>query len=274
MPCTPDEKAQAQRFARFYRLAREPVMLELERAVCGCDYGGSSWTTREEAHRVGALLGLAPGRRLLEVGAGSGWPGLYLGRTTGCEVALLDVPVEGPRIAVERAGAEGGAAVCRAVAADAAALPFAPGCFDAVSHSDVLCCLAAKLAVLRACRRVIRPGGTMVFTVITTAPGLSAADRDRAVRAGPPFVEARQDYPAMLRLSGFRIAERADLTAAYLASVRRLLAESEARAEAMGALFGAAEFADILTERRTTAKAIAAGLLRRELYAAKPDQVL
>ena len=87
-------------------------MRQIERRVCGCDYGGTSWTTRQEALQAGELLALGPGTRLLEVGAGSGWPGLYLAGTTGCDVALVDLPLEGLRITAERAAADGLAGAC------------------------------------------------------------------------------------------------------------------------------------------------------------------
>jgi 2-polyprenyl-3-methyl-5-hydroxy-6-metoxy-1,4-benzoquinol methylase len=106
MTCSPEEAAQRRRFEELYARAQSPVMRSIERSVCGCDYGASSWTTREEAQRIGTLLGLRPGVRLLDVGAGSGWPGLYLAKTSGCDVALVDLPLSGLRIAAQRAVAD------------------------------------------------------------------------------------------------------------------------------------------------------------------------
>ena len=268
MPPRPDEQAVRERFGDLYQLVQAPIKREIERAVCGCDYGGTSWTTRREAEHVGELLGLGPGRRLLEVGAGSGWPGLYLARTTGCDVTLADLPLAGLRIAAERAVADRLPGACWIVLADGAALPFGSGAFDAVSHSDVLCCLDAKLPVLRACRRVIRNGGRMVFTVIFSKPGLSSADHDRAVESGPPFVETALAYPAMLHQAGWVITDHVDLTADYAETVRRLLREEEARADALSGLYGEAEFSEKLAGRRTTLRVLEEGLLRRELFAA------
>ena len=68
-------------------------MLAIERRVCGCDYGGSSWTTRTESELIISLLGLRPGVRLLDLGAGSGWPGLHIAKTSGCDVVLVDLGV-------------------------------------------------------------------------------------------------------------------------------------------------------------------------------------
>ena len=121
MPPNLDEQATIERFDDLYPLTQAPIMREIERSVCGCDYGGTSWTTRREAEQVGALLGLAPGRRLLEVGAGSGWPGLYLARTTGCDVTLVDMPLAGLRIAARRAALDGLDGACWIALADGAA---------------------------------------------------------------------------------------------------------------------------------------------------------
>ena len=99
MPYSPEERAQRNRFDQLYLQAQAPVLMAIERSVCGCDYGATSWTTRREAERIGALLGLRPGLRLLDLGAGSGWPALYLARTSGCDVTLVDLPFSGLRIA-------------------------------------------------------------------------------------------------------------------------------------------------------------------------------
>jgi ubiquinone/menaquinone biosynthesis C-methylase UbiE len=262
----PDGKTPAQHFGEQYRVRRSPVMREMERVVCGCDYGGTSWTTRAEAAQVGELLDLRPGRRLLELGAGSGWPGLFLARTTGCAVTLVDVPLEAIRIAAERAITDQLNGTCAAAVADGAALPFRDDAFDVISHSDVLCCLDAKSAVLTACRQVVREGGRMAFSVISIPPGLSPADYERAADAGPPFVETALDYPTLLRQTEWTIRDCIDLTLEYAQTHRRLLREQEARTEKLSELYGAAELSAWMVAKRATTDAIEAGLLRRELF--------
>ncbi len=84
-----DEKELVARFGKEYRLAQAKIIREIERKVCGCDYVGTSWTIRHESRQAGELLQSGPGKRLLEVGAGSGWAGLYLAGTTGCDVILV-----------------------------------------------------------------------------------------------------------------------------------------------------------------------------------------
>jgi SAM-dependent methyltransferase len=256
------------RFAQAYQQGQAPVMREIERVVCGCDYGGTSWTTREEAEHVGQLLGLGPGKRFLDLGAGSGWPGLYLARVTGCDVALVDIPLEGLRIAARRAVAEHLSGECWIVRADGAALPFKQDWFDAIGHSDVLCCLEAKLSVLKECRRIARSNARMVFTVISIASGLSAADYKRAVDAGPSFKAIDAEYPPMLEEAGWRLTDYMDVTAGHAAAVRKMLWNEEARADALISVLGEAEFSDQLARRRRTVLALDQSLLRRELFGA------
>ena len=76
MTRSPSEQALIERFSRTYgHLTSSQTMMEIERSVCGCDYGCTSWTTRKEADAAGGMLGLRPGVKFLVVGAGSGWPG-------------------------------------------------------------------------------------------------------------------------------------------------------------------------------------------------------
>ena len=265
---TPEAQAICERFSREYALARAPAMREIERAVFGCDYGGTSWTTRQEADEVARRLDLKPGLHLLEVGAGSGWPGLYFASTTGCGVTLTDLPFEAMRIAADRIAVDGLARSCWVLASDAAAMPFGDGVFDAISHSDVLCCLEAKSSVLAECRRAIRRGGTMAFSVISIASDLSPRDRARAAAAGPPFKAASSDYPALLTAAGWRMEGCVDLTVQYARAIRRTIAEEQARASALGELLGSSAFAERMERRARTIQAVDAGLLRRELFVA------
>ena len=259
----------ARRFGKDAEFARSIVMRDLERSVCGCDYGSTSWTTRWEAERIAQLLGLGPTVKLLDVGAGSGWPGLYLAHRTRCDVVLVDLPFASLRVALERAAADRMSQRCAVVVADAAALPFKDASFDALSHSDLLCCAPDKPAILRGCRRVARTGATMVFTVIALATSLTEAERGIAIESGPPFVEAPDDYAVLLDQSGWRLQERTDLTAVFVESMRTHLDGMQARAGALTELLGPAELTERMQRRQATIGAVVAGLLRREMFVAR-----
>ena len=225
-----------------FRQGQLPAVQAVERVVCGCDYGGTSWATRDEVDQIAVALDLAPGVGLLEVGAGSGWPALYLAGHSGCDVTLVDLPLEGIRIAAGRAVRDGLSGSCLAVVADAAHLPFRDDCFDVINHCDVLCCLVQKREVLAECLRVVRPGGRMAFSVIYIAPRLSAADHARAVETAPELAESDTDYPTLLAATGWATHQRRDLTADFMANcIRKLQVEKDLRAD-LEPLYGAAEF--------------------------------
>lgn len=270
MTATAETKALLDRFSKQYRETQTALIQRIERSVFGCAYGTTSWTTRDEADRVGKKLALGPGKRLLDVGTGCGWPGLYLAKITGCDVALLDLPFEGLRNAARRAVSDHIADRCWPVMADGASIPFRSGLFDAIFHSDVLCCLDAKRAVLVECRRVIGESGTMIFSVIAVAPGLSGRDHERAVEFGPAFIDSKLDYPTMLREAAWKITDRVDLSAGFLGTVRALLQQEERHADELIALRGEQSSSERVETIRSRLRGLELGLIRRDLYTATP----
>ncbi len=270
MARTPQEILDTARFEDVYRRARMPVMLDVEEAVCGCRYGATSWATLEEVREIAKLLDLGPGERLLEIGAGSGWPSLKLAELSGCDAVLTDLPVSGLKIAVARAEADGMSRSCHAVVADGALLPFGNEACDAIHHADVLCCLKSKLSVLEACRQVIRPGGKMVFTAILLSPDLTPSDTERAIAGGPPFIEMEGDYAGLLEKAGWRLMSVGDLSLEFLATARAVLREEEARFDELAPLHGLDDFTVRLNRHRAKISALKEGLIRREMYLAEP----
>lgn len=254
-----------QAFAASYEVSHLPAMLGVEQGVLGCDYGGTSWTTRQQAALIGEMLDLRAGVHLLDVGAGSGWPGLYLADLHGCEATLVDLPINALAKARRRAADDGIDSRIAVIAASGAALPFRDGSFDAISHSDVLCCLSEKRDVLRECRRVAGDGARMLFSVIVLPRDLTAADHRRAVDAGPPFVDTDLSYPDLLSQCGWQIVEHIDCTAEYRDCLRALV-DAYDNNPALSEALGGAAVSDGRARRQTQIDAIDAGLLIREMY--------
>ncbi|MFC5993804.1 hypothetical protein ACFQE5_06205 [Pseudonocardia hispaniensis] len=119
--------------------------------------------------------------------------------------------------------------------------------------------------MLRASRRVLRPGGRTAFFTIVVAPGLSPAGRRRAAQAGPPAVTSRGRYRDMLWSAGFVEVEEQDVTATYLDTARAWLRGIEEAADDLAAIEPPRVVADRLTRRREVVAAIESGLLRRSL---------
>jgi len=267
---TPAKLSQCERFEAFYAQTDTPVMQKIGRRVCGCTYGASSWTTRAEADHISKRLDLRPGARLLDVGSGAGWPAVYLAKTTGCDVVLVDLPFGGLRIAGARAASDGLSGVCWLAVADAAVLPFCDASFDAINHSDLLCCLEDKRGALAACRRVLRRAGTMMFSVILVPQELFSKERRRGIENGPEFIDSDCDYPTLLEETGWSIVGRQDITAEYAATCQRQLDADVANAENLRALIGPAEYGDRVARWPEKLAVIAEDLLRRELFTVTP----
>jgi protein-L-isoaspartate O-methyltransferase len=134
---TKEEVGYIERFGPRYRLAA-PVTVELERAVLGSDYGANGYTPLAQVEMLVRALALKSGDRLLDIGAGCGWPGLHIAARTGCGVVVTDLPMPGMRRARERMAADT-LASSAAVVSTARHLPFRPDSFDAIVHADVLC---------------------------------------------------------------------------------------------------------------------------------------
>jgi cyclopropane fatty-acyl-phospholipid synthase-like methyltransferase len=260
------------RARQTYEVGEHPVAREVERLTLGSDFGANGYATLAEVDALAAMLGLGPATRVLDVGSGQGWPGLYLARQTGCRVVLADVPFEGLATAARRATSEDLGSRAWALAARGQMLPLRAGTFDAAIHTDVLCCLRPKLATLRATFHALGRGGRTAFTTIFPAVGLATADARRAIEAGPPNCGLRTSYPSLLRTAGFVDVEERDLTVDYLATASGKLKVAEEFAADMVEMLGREEYERMQAERRLAISAIEAGLLRRSLFIARRPQ--
>jgi SAM-dependent methyltransferase len=136
---TRQEKEANARFSQRYGEERGDVGRAIELAVIGGDWGANGYTTIAQADQLADMLELGARSLVLDIGAGRGWPGLYLAATTGCSVLMTDVPIEGLVSARARGQREGLDDRTWPVNASARDLPFPAETFDAVVHTDVLC---------------------------------------------------------------------------------------------------------------------------------------
>ena len=133
-----DEAQALALFQERYRNTLSLLARQIEQRVIGGDWGANGFTTMAQADILARELHLSAADRLLDLGSGRGWPGLYLAARTGCAVVLTDLPLEGLRVAANRAASE---ALARTgvVASAASGLPFRASSFDVIIHTDVLC---------------------------------------------------------------------------------------------------------------------------------------
>jgi len=98
-------------------------------------------TSEEKVLRLGKLLRLTPGSRVLDVGSGKGGPAILLARAFGCRLTCVEQSEEFVAIARERLAAEGLADRIELVHADAAQVAFKRAAYDAAL------CLGATFAL-------------------------------------------------------------------------------------------------------------------------------
>lgn len=128
-----------ERFSDRYAASGSAATIEAELEVLGTDYQANGYSTRNQVDEFGVSLGLRAGDRLLDLGSGCGYPGLYLAQRHGCSVTMLDPVAGGVAVGAARARRDGLDGHYLAVQATGAALPFRSESFDAIVHVDVMC---------------------------------------------------------------------------------------------------------------------------------------
>lgn len=111
------------------------------------------------------LLGDPTGKRILEVGAGTGRDAVTLA-LAGAEVLTLDY-VAGSLLLTRKAAGAAGVTVAP-VCGDALASPFADGTFDVVFHQGLLEHFRDVRPLLGDNARILRPGGHLIVDVPQT----------------------------------------------------------------------------------------------------------
>ena len=117
--------------------------------------------------RLGVLLDLRPGMRVLDVAAGRGTSPLYLAKRFGCEIVGTDLSAEMVRDATARAEVEGLSNLVQFRQGDAERLPFDDETFDAVLCECAFCTFPDKATAAREFARVLRPGGRIGLSDLT-----------------------------------------------------------------------------------------------------------
>ncbi len=117
--------------------------------------------------RLGELLELRPGQRVLDVASGTGESAIFLAKCFGCEIFGVDFGADQVAKASERAVAAEVAQLVRFEQGDAEKLPFPSNAFDAAICECAFCTFPDKHAAAREFARVLKPGGRLGLSDLT-----------------------------------------------------------------------------------------------------------
>jgi arsenite methyltransferase len=160
----------------------------------------------ETTRRLGNMLNLSPGTRVLDVASGKGTTAVFLAKEFGCEVVGVDYGgqnVEASRALVQAVQLEGRVQFERS---DAERLPFADASFDAVICECAFCTFPQKALAAAEFFRVLRPGGRVGISDLTRTEVLPP-DLDGLLAWIACIGDAQtvEDYTAYFRHAGFSV---------------------------------------------------------------------
>jgi len=190
---------------------------------------------------AGEILDLARGAdvdartRVLDLCCGCGGPALHLARQTGCRIVGVDRSSEAIHLARTSAEHRG---LDRAtfIVAEALCPPIDAASFDVVLLYETMLAFEDKRRLVRAVRRLLRPGGRFGLTFEEGRP-LSSAERRRVPEDEEVWLLPENEFRGLLEAADFRIRRVEDHTAAHAEVAGRLAAVlRSARAPIVAAL--------------------------------------
>ncbi len=129
--------------------------------------------------------------------------------------------------------------------------------------------MRAKLSVLRASHRVLKPGGRIAYYTIYIPPDLSVADYRRIMKFWPEAA-TRKRWPAeMLAAAGFTQVDETDVTEQYGVTARGWVEGRKRHYDELIAAIGETSLKDKIAEGEGILQALKDGLLRRSLLTAR-----
>ena len=191
------------------------VYAEVRRETYGQDLGQTSWATLEEFAALPDHLKLTAASNVLEIGSGAGGCALRLAESIDCHVTGIDANAHGVRVADETAHARQLADRTRFLVIDAGSpLPFADDTFEAAYSNDAFCHIPHRHRLLFECRRVLKPGGRLLFSDALVVNG-AVTNEELAARSsiGYYVFVPRGENERLMADAGFSLLEARDTTA-------------------------------------------------------------
>lgn len=236
MHATPKSKATrpASYYDANYGNFETELYSDIRREAFGEDIGQNSWLTASELDAFLGWLNLSSGKTALDIACGSGGPALRMAANTGCSVVGIDIHDEAISIAKSTASLRRLNQRTEFYVLNATEqLPFPDASFDAITCIDAIPHFPNRALVIAEWKRLLRPGGRLLFTDSLTVTG-PLTNEEIAVRSAglALFVPTGYDTDVIAQC-GLRLMVQKDVTAnmAEVAETRR--AAREARSSSL-----------------------------------------
>jgi SAM-dependent methyltransferase len=215
--------------------------------------------------RLGQLMKLGPGARVLDVASGRGASAIQLARAFGCDVVGVDYGAANAAAAARLAGDAGLSGRAAFLAGDAERLPCADATFDAVTCECAFCIFPDKQAAAAELARVLRPGGALGLADLVRRGRLpSGLDDLLAWIACIADARPPEEYATHLTTAGLEVTVLEDQDAALaelVRTVRLRLMAAEVAAHLDDVAIPGVELARARELARAAAQAVAEGSL-------------
>jgi sarcosine/dimethylglycine N-methyltransferase len=154
---------------------------------------------------------LSPNDRVIDLGCGYGSTARYIASKYGCTVTGQTISNEELKLARERAETSDARDLLTFEWGDFHNIEYRDNSFDVVWSQEAFLHGADKSKILSECYRVLKPGGTLIFSDILVRRDTPQADRERIyARIKTVDIWDRPDYEAALERNGFQLLKAED----------------------------------------------------------------
>jgi ubiquinone/menaquinone biosynthesis C-methylase UbiE len=158
--------------------------------------------------RLGNMLALQPGQRVLDVASGLGTSAIFLAERFGCQVVGVDFSEHIVEQANSKAADVGLSKLVHFEQGDAEGLPFEDSMFDAIICECAFCTFPSKDIAARQFWRVLRPGGRIGLSDLTrSGPLPNELNNLMAWVACIADAQPIEEYVSLLTAAGFLMSQ-------------------------------------------------------------------